>query len=117
VSDTSVPRAAPLRFVIRDLRHGAACLCCPVCGFDYVHPEQVAVDQGCSRSVVARESTTVVAVGGLSGQRGSVIVLRFWCEQGHGFEYRYEFHKGHLLCELSSWRLPEGEPPNELWRD
>ncbi len=117
MSDTSVSRVAPPRFVIRDLRHGAACLCCPVCGFDYVHPEQVAVDQGCSRSVVARESTTVAAVGGVSGQRGSVIVLRFWCEQGHGFEYRYEFHKGQLLCELSSWRLPEGEPPSELWRD
>lgn len=117
MAEMHLPLATPLRFVIRDLQRGAACLCCPVCGFDYVHPEQGAVDQGRSRSVVTRESTTVATSDSPSGHRGSVVVLRFWCEQGHGFEYRYEFHKGQMLCELSSWRLPDGEPPSELWRD
>jgi hypothetical protein len=51
-----------------------------------------------------------------NNRRGSVVALRFWCEEGHGFEYRYTFHKGQLICELSSWRLPVGQPPSELWR-
>lgn len=117
MSETSIPRVAPLRFVIRDLQGCAACLCCPVCGGDQVHPEQVAVEQSLTRSVVTRELMTVVAGGAPSGRRGSLIALRFWCEQGHAFEYQYAFHKGQLLCELTSWPLPSGEPPKELWRD
>lgn len=117
MSETSAPRAMPPRFVICRLQQDATCLCCPVCGFGYVHPEQVAVDQGSMRSVVTRESTTVTTSDGPNGRRGSSVALRFWCEQGHGFEYRYEFHKGQLLCELSWWPLPDSQPSEELWRN
>ena len=33
----------PLRLIVREVGTDAAGLCCPLCGMDYVHPEQVAV--------------------------------------------------------------------------
>lgn len=110
-----VPVPMPPRFVVCSGLPERMVVCCPVCGCDHIHPERVTVDQGNARSIVIRDSTAVVAAK--PQRRGSVVVLRFWCEHGHGFEYQYEFGKGQVACELLWWRLPVGQTPSELWRD
>lgn len=106
----------PLRLVVRDVGTETAGLCCPLCGMDYVHPEQVAVDQGKTRTVVRRESTRVAASERSESHRGSLILLDFWCENGHRFRYRLEFHKGQVVCELHAGRLGDLPEDEELWR-
>lgn len=106
----------PLRLAVRDVGDDAAGLCCPLCGMDYVHPEQVAVDQGKTRTIVRRESTRVAASERGTSHRGSLIALDFWCENGHRFRYRLEFHKGQLFCELHAGDLHDLSDDDELWR-
>jgi len=106
----------PLRLIVREVGTDAAGLCCPLCGMDYVHPEQVAVDQGKTRTIVRRESTNVSASDRETTHRGSLIALDFWCEGGHVFRYVLDFYKGQMVCELYAGdmgKLPEDE---ELWR-
>lgn len=117
MSDQHVLPKTPLRFVIRDAGEGEACFCCPVCGNDYVHPAQVIVDQGQTRTEVTREQTIVAASNHGMLARGSLVAMQFWCEQGHAFEYRLSFHKGHLNCELATWQFAAEQLRDELWRD
>ncbi|MBX3433285.1 MAG: hypothetical protein KF847_08190 [Pirellulales bacterium] len=89
-------------------------LCCPVCGMTYVHPEQVAVEQGTTRTTVRCERTQVEPSE--RGRRGSLIQLDFWCERGHRFRYCLEFHKGQLFCGLFAGEWKEFSDLDELWR-
>ncbi len=115
--DQSVLLKTPLRFVIRDAGEGKACFCCPVCGNDHVHPAQVIVDQGQTRTEVTRDKTFVAASDHGMLARGSLVATQFWCEEGHAFEYRLSFHKGRLTCELATWQIAAEQPREELWRD
>lgn len=115
--DPQLPLDTPLRFVIHDLDDSDVCLCCPDCGNEHVHPARVAVEQGRTRTEVSRESTVVGPSSRAGVWRGSLIALRFWCEGGHAFEYRYSFLKGQLLCELLTWKIDVSQQQEELWRD
>ncbi len=106
----------PLRWIVRDIGADAPGLCCPLCGMDFVHPEQVAVDQGKTRTIVRCESTNVSASSREATHRGSLISLDFWCENGHVFRYLLEFHKGQMHCELYAGNLGDRPCNEELWR-
>ena len=106
----------PTRFVLgSDGQHDR--LCCPVCACPYVHPAEVVVEQGQTRTVVSNESTQVSATDRFLHARGSLITLDFWCEFGHSFQYALEFHKGELQLRLDTKPLPNPDSPGQLWRD
>jgi len=107
----------PFRLVICELSNKEAGLCCPVCGNPYVHPAEVAVEQGRTKTVVVCESTCVQPTERGSSHRGSKISLAFWCESGHRFEYRMAFQKGQLFCELLSCSGGPQTSSDELWRN
>lgn len=117
MSDEQHPSLTPLQLVVHDLQNDEALLCCPVCGGDYVHLSQVAVEQGQTRTTVGNEATHTAACDRGLLQRGSLLVTSFWCEQGHAFEYRYSFCKGHVLCELVTGLIDTADPHEELWRN
>jgi hypothetical protein len=99
----------PTRFVLgSDGRHDV--LCCPVCACPYVHPAEVAVEQGRTRTVVTEEATDVLATDRFLRARGSLITLDFWCEFGHAFQYSLEFHKGHMHLKLATEPLDVSQP-------
>lgn len=103
-----------LRFVICDLDEGEAGFCCPVCGCDSVHPAGFVVEQGKTRTVVTCETTSVEATERGKHSRGSLVLLSFWCKEGHLFHYRFEFHNGQTFCELHAG---QHDGSDELWRD
>ena len=106
----------PTRFVLgSDGQHDR--LCCPVCACPYVHPAEVVVEQGQTRTVVSNESTQVSATDRFLHARGSLITLDFWCKFGHSFQYALEFHKGELQLRLDTKPLPNPDAPGQLWRD
>jgi len=92
-------------------------MCCPVCACPYVHPAEVTVEQGQTRTVVSDESTQVSATDRFLHARGSLITLDFWCEYGHSFQYALEFHKGHMHLKLATEPLDVSKPLDQLWRD
>lgn len=107
----------PFRLVICELGDNEAGLCCPICGDTYVHPAEVAVEQGRTKTVVICEATCVQPTERGSSHRGSEITLAFWCESGHRFEYRMAFQKGQLFCELHSRSGGPQTSSDELWRN
>ena len=117
MNDMHLSQQMPTRFVITDVDTNVAGFCCPVCGCKCVHLEQAMVEQGRTKTIIGRESTTVMAIDNCDGRSGSAIVLRFWCEAMHRFEYRYQFHKGITRCMLSRLSWPIDGQARELWRD
>ena len=106
----------PTRFVLgSDGQHDR--LCCPVCACPYVHPAEVVVEQGQTRTVVSNESTQVSATDRFLHARGSLITLDFWCKFGHSFQYALEFHKGELQLRLDTKPVVNSESLKSLWRD
>lgn len=96
------------------------CLVCPVCAFEYVHLQDVEVDQG---ALIATVDASGVRRGARDaeeiGHRGSIIRLRMWCESGHRFTQVFQFHKG-----MTFVRVDVGDTATdglcslpELWRD
>ena len=51
---------------------------------------------------------------GIPGERGVLITLRFWCEEGHSFTYALEFHKGQTYLERRTQVPAPCEPV--IWR-
>ena len=35
--------------------------------------------------------------------RGSIVTIRFWCENGHRFDLEFQFHKGATLVSMPSF--------------
>lgn len=107
----------PMRFVLSDVGGIWPALCCPICGNTFVHPARVSVEQGSTKTVVVRETTCVQATDRSKHDRGSEIILAFWCEGGHRFEYRMAFSKGQLLCQLLACYSGPYLTDDELWRN
>ncbi len=107
----------PQHWKVQDFGSDEAVLCCPVCDMDHVHPEQVAVEQGKTQTIIRRESTNVSVTDRGSGPRGSLIALDFWCENGHVFRYELEFHKGQLFLRLYAGEYSDPLKTDELWRN
>ena len=110
-------RQIPARFVLHTTPGNSAVLCCPVCGFECVHPLAVTVEQGHTRTDVQRQGTTVAPTDRGCYARGSLVELRFACEEGHEFRYRLEFHKGGMFVELAAQSCDPRRPFDELWRN
>lgn len=92
-------------------------LCCPVCGFNYVHIASVTVDQG---HVFVESSEDQVHVRGTRRHqfdRGSAATLGFWCESGHWFQYEFHFYKGNTFVDLHTAKIDNLEKQRELWRN
>ena len=107
----------PLRLTFCEVCEGFTALCCPVCGNTYVHPAKVVVEQGSTKTVVDHEATSVQPTDRGKHHRGSEITLAFWCEGGHRFEYRMDFHKGQMFCELVACYSGPYLTDAELWRN
>lgn len=121
MQESSVPEGCTeiptvVTFIIRSLWHEQVSFCCPVCGFEYVHPDRVLVVQGNATTEIV-EDKTFITPAKVEFVRGSKIALRFHCENHHGFEYELQFHKGNLICHLNAWDINGSEPPKELWRN
>lgn len=115
--DLQIIPDVPFRMIFKASGDFDGELCCPLCGHEYVHPERVSVEQGHSRTVVTGETTEISTSSRSLSHRGSLINLRFWCEQGHSFQYDLEFHKGNVQARLSAARRTGPFQPAELWRD
>ena len=117
----------PIRFILSDgMDFLGDMICCPVCGFEYVHPWRVLVMQGAIATEVTCEQSHTYGLpkSEMMKRRGSKIVLNFYCESGHSFGYEMQFHKGCLYCKLFSADCKQSddegeefEAPDELWRD
>ena len=113
---TSCEKTATQFALIRDANQQDL-ICCPVCGFDYVHIGSVNVEQGHHR-ICATENTVITEASNRhEGVRGSEATIIFWCEGGHQFEYRFAFHKGQTSVQLYCAELPEESDQPELWRN
>jgi hypothetical protein len=92
-------------------------LLCPVCQSNWVHSAKVSVQQHVSEVDVTGEGVSVCERKP-SKHRGTVTRLGFWCESGHTFTLRLQFHKGqtYLQAEIGEDFPPASGMP-ELWRD
>ena len=92
-------------------------LLCPVCQSNWVHPAKVSVRQHVTEVEVTGEGVSVREMKPTK-HRGTVTRLGFWCESGHTFTLRLQFHKGQTYLQAEP-----GEDFNpasgmaELWRD
>lgn len=80
-----------------------AALVCPICKGDYVHFMPMQVEQRKTTTVVDELMTSVFSV---DGPREHSVVMEFYCENGHSFDYRLESWKGHI--RLWATNQPEG---------
>lgn len=92
-------------------------LCCPICGFEYVHIEKASIDQNKLETHVSKEACVNIERKGDNGHRGSQIRIGFWCEDGHRFELSMMFRKGFTYVELERGTDHTGGEIKELWRD
>ena len=88
-----------------------ALLCCPSCGSDNVHPHRVTVNRG--GKVLEVTPDGVGHAVERTDARGAITTLDFFCEGGHGFALRFQFHKGATLFRAELRAVP----PQTLWRD
>ena len=104
------------------VNHEAFCspekhLCCPVCGFNYVHIAQVWVDQGHVSAELTDDKVQIRGTGRDNGHRGSEVTLAFFCENGHWFEFAFAFHKGNTSVALRTAHIDQASITPELWRN
>jgi hypothetical protein len=90
---------------------------CPVCKSDYVHMEYVVCNQGDYE--VGVNGDGIHTRSNQEHARGSVVYLACWCENGHRFAFRFQFHKGQTFAELKRGVdfHPGTDSVSELWRD
>jgi len=83
------------------------------CGSRSVHLVGVDVLQGDHVTEVRRETKMRRAE---NPGRGSVLIVRFYDEDGHTFHVTARFHKGAVYVDRSEC-VPYPDMPDELWRD
>lgn len=95
---------------------GDPVVACAVCGFGHTHIVDVFVQQGHIDASITHEAVRSIGKELPSSRvRGSVVRIRFECEQGHFFDHRYQFHKGSV--EFSAEKCSGKGAVDELWRD
>lgn len=126
MSDEREPRDIPPRFVVGEgMGEGYHTFRCPICMTDCVHHGGVEVTQGTRLTIVSHDSVCDKSIPP-NGSRGSDVLVRFNCENGHEFEYRWSFHKGSMFIGLQETKdsVREGDDRESelpdfrtLWRD
>ena len=96
-------------------------LICPVCGDAYIHPVGLECRSPGRREGLLRVDARGIFIDPEVGAvgRGVQITLRFWCEQGHRFDYVLSFHKGQTFVEplIASKEFLTHDRPATIWRD
>ena len=90
---------------------------CPVCGLDCTHLKSVLTEQKDRGVLVTSTGTHEIDVN--HSGRGSAVSINFFCESGHHFALRFQFHKGSVFayCPIGEEFNPAEGTPDELWRD
>jgi len=94
---------------------------CP-CGNDYVHMTSVLVDQNGEVTEVRPKRPAHGYSRSPSGTDGTIVEIGCYCERGHTFTVRFQFHHGRTLLSSTNLQdLPSGpvgivQWPEELWR-
>ena len=88
----------PEHIIVSENANRKTRLVCPVCGFDYVHPI------GITCAPTENTGGTLKVIGDVISWNGhaDVVTLKFFCEDGHHFEYQLQFHKGATLLTVSA---------------
>lgn len=81
-------------------------LLCPICGDDFLHLGEVAVDQ--LGAEVRVGPTGPLLESHTCDRRGAVVRVSVHCEFGHAIAIQFAFHKGTTL--LGWERLPDPDP-------
>ena len=93
-------------------------LCCPVCGFEYIHPLSI--------SVITKPITTTIDSKGTriypttkeqmkNLGKGVRIEMEYYCENGHHGKIIFQFHKGQTFMEYEE--LPQINDWEVIWRE
>ena len=90
---------------------------CPVCGNGNFHLCPIEVEQGHTKTTVARESTVVEPTDRHVKRQGSLVTLQFYCERHHSFEFVVEFEKGVTSYQWRETEWFDDPDASELWRD
>lgn len=91
---------------------------CPFCTSLNVHIESVKVNRGGEITEISKAGTHLTS-GEASG-RGALVAVTMWCEEGHKWIHKMQFHKG--TVSISDEILIAGDPSwpdftHDLWRD
>ena len=104
-----------------DFSLGRACLACPVCGENYVHPTGVTClpPGAIGRGLLKVDASGIHLDPSVKPTaRGVHIALEFLCEHGHVFAYRLEFHKGQTyVTRTEDHAGNENWPTATIWRN
>jgi hypothetical protein len=76
-------------------------LCCPVCGFDYMHMPAVALVTYSACIITTKDGTKIIHSKGLGkrmGWGGWRLVMFCECENGHTTKIMFQFHEGNIHC-------------------
>ena len=106
----------PIGTEVIDIPH----VTCPICGDAFVHPTVI----DCITPGMDKGRVTITQAGIAMNplhppkRRGVWFAIRFRCEQGHEFEYQFQFHKGITFVSRAARDIPEGEDGlGVIWRD
>jgi len=92
---------------------------CPVCHSPYVHIQSVTVEQGHQTTHVTGRGTHTSPSDRHEHQKGSAVVLAFFCEDGHRWSQSWAFAKGNTRASIRLAPPSGGQflPSSELWRN
>lgn len=104
---------------------GTQAVCCPICGYDYIHPIEVCINSG--GDVTRTNSRGSTKAQGKANGRGASIYITYLCEydcmddgeispHAHKFIEVIQFHKGQTFKKTFHF----GKPTEEdvvIWRD
>lgn len=81
---------------------------CPVCGFDHNHVRSVYTRKG-NDSAEAEIYDGTKAIGTVSNERRSCLVIEIECESSHRWELRLQQHKGQTWVQAEGIGAAEHE--------
>jgi hypothetical protein len=100
-------------------------LCCPICGFEYMHVPAVALVTYSACIITTKDGTKIIRSEGLGeriSRRGWRLVMFCECESGHVTKIMFQFHKGNIYLlydkiDKQKWRtIIKGDYFNDISR-
>ena len=71
---------------------------CPICNYEYCHPVEIYVNAGGVITIINSKGTRITD-GEITG-RGVIYGIKYFCESGHSFWEKFQFHKGNTYKEI-----------------